>query len=602
MKKTTKMLSVILAFMLLVLPLNSMMSFEADAAGNWTCSWATSTVNSAVSLASMSLQDIIPSRSTIRIEFKVSTGGEKLRFKFSNEFGAAAITINAASVARTEGEGKAQVKAGSMATITFGGQTKVTVPAGKTVWSDEIRYTTRALEALSVSLYFDNATYITSAGLANARTFLGMSSLINPEYSQCYNETIARAREVNIGAENITYHTTPFLTEVDTYNGSVTKNTAVFIGDSTLVNDTYLHYAEKLVKAGITNVSVVNEAIVANKLLSDGTGLIGNLYGEALIDRFEKDALSITGVKWVFVKIGLNDILHQFSKSMGSVVPHYSVQDIINGYKKLVEKAHANGIKIYFFTKTPWKGYERAFLGQDGDIVWNMQMQNMCDELDEWIKTNNIADGYIDCSPLANPADEYALCPSFTPDGAHLTDIASIALADLIPVSYVGVSNSNIRTSAEINNVDPYKEKKQIIYDMEHPTEKETASSQPNEEGTTAKREESTTMAEKPTVYGEVTASASGSEATAGAEQSTLPEFNYVAGENVTVPVIGEMNQTQKYTNLGVAPDYSILDNLPESKYSGSTILYILILFTVVTIAGASLFISLGRKKDEEFE
>ncbi len=595
MKKTTKMLSVMLAFILLVLPLSSLVSFSADAAGNWTCSWASSTVNSAVSLASMSLQDIIPSRSTVRIEFKVSTGGEKLRFKFSNEFGAAAITINAASVARTEGEGKAQVKAGSMATILFGGQPKVTIPAGKTVWSDEVKYVTRSLEALSVSLYFDNATYITSAGLSNARTFLGMSSLVNPEYSQCYSEKIARAREVSIGSADITYHTTPFLCEVDAYNSSVTKNTAVFIGDSTLVNDTYMYFAEKLVKAGITNVSVVNEAIVANKLLSDGTGLIGNLYGDALIDRFERDALSIAGVKWVFVKIGLNDILHQFSNSMGAEVPHYSAQDIINGYKKLVEKAHAKGIKIYFFSKTPWKGYERAFLGQEGDIVWNMQMQNMCDELDKWIKTNNIADGYIDCSALANPADEYALCPSFTPDGAHLTDIASIALADLIPVSFVGVNNSNIRTSAQINNVDPYKEKNQIIYDMEHPTEKETTSS-PSEEVTTSKREESTTMAEKPTLYGEVTTSA------AGEELSTIPEFTYVAGENVTVPVIGEMNATQKYQNLGVSPDYSVLDNLPESQYKGSTILYILILFSVVAVAGAFLFMSLGRKKDKEFE
>lgn len=596
MKKTNRILSFFLALILLIVPLCSSLAVKAEAAGGWTCAWATSTVDSAIALSRFSIQDIIPSRSTLRIEFKVSTGGEKLKFKFSNEYGAAAITINAASVARTNGEGTAKVKAGSMATISFGGKPKVTIPAGGTVWSDEIKYVTRSLESLSVSLYFDNPTYITSAGLSNARTFMGMSSLTNPEYSQVYNESIARPREVNIGSADITYHTTPFLCEIDTYNSSVDKNTAVFIGDSTLVNDAYYYFAERLVRSGITNVSVVNEAIVANKLLSDGTGLIGNLYGDALIDRFERDALSLEGVKWVFVKIGLNDILHQFSKSMGSEVPHYSSAEIINGYKKLVEMAHAKGIKIYFFTKTPWKGYERAFLGQTGDIVWNAQMQKMCDELDSWIKTNNIADGYVDCWDLANPADPYALCPSFTPDGAHLTKTASIALADLIPVSYVGV-NKDVYTSARINNIDPYKEKNQIIYDMEHTTE-EVTTAPAGSESTTAKADEITTKPEKPTLYGEVTTgTASGQN-----EITTIPEFTYVAGENVTVPVIGEATGTQKYTNLGVSPDYSVLDNLPESKQSGSTIMYMLILFTVVTVSGAALFMSMNRKKEGDFE
>lgn len=597
MKKTVKLLSAILACMLLVLPLCGNIAVVAHAAESRACAWSASTVDSAVSLSSLNLQDIIPARSTLRIEFRVATGGDKLRFKFSNEYGAAAITINAAGVARTDGEGSAKIKYGTMATIMFDGNPKVTIEAGETIWSDPIKYPTNAHDRLSVSMYFANPTYITSAGLANARTFMSMDSLVNPVYSQVYNESLVRAREVKLGSADITYHTTPFLCQVDTYSSTQTKNTAVFIGDSTLVNDTSFYFSERLVKSGITNISVVNQAVVANKLLSDGTGLIGNLYGDALIDRFERDALSISGVKWIFVKIGLNDILHQFSNSMGADVPHYSAQDIIKGYEKLVERAHAKGIKIYFFTKTPWKGYERAFLGQTGDIIWTRQMQDMCDELDRWIKTTNKIDGYIDCSPLANPADTNALCPSFTPDGAHLTDIASIALADLIPVSFVGASESAVKTSAAIHNVDPYKEKKQIIYDMEHPTEPTTAAKpgeDSGEEKTTAKNDEATTKAEVTTLYGEATTGA-------GDTATTMPQFNYVAGENVTVPVIGEMNQTQKYNGIGVGPDYSVLDNLPVSKQSGSTILFILILFTVITIGGAALFISLGRKKGTDF-
>ena len=593
MKKITKALSVFLMLILTLVPVSSYFAVGAEAAGGWVCSWATSIVDSAISVASLNLQDIIPAKSTIRIEFKVTTGGEKLRFKFSNEYGAASVIFNEASVAKTAGEGKADIDASTAVPITFDGSSSVTIPAGATVWSDAVEFPTEALDALSVSIYFENATYMTSSGLSNARTFLGLRSIFREEVSQCSAANIYSAREVNIGSGTIVYHTTPFLCEVDTYS-KTPKDVAVFIGDSTLVNNTYLYFAEKLIKAGITNVSVVNEAVVANKLLSDGTGIIGNLYGKAMLDRFQRDALDIPGVKYIFVKIGLNDILHQFSKSMGSDVPHPTASDIIDGYKKLIKMAHEKGIKIYFFTKSPWKGYEREFLGQKGDITWTMEMQKMCDELNEWIKTNTLADGYIDCSPLANPADEYALCPSFTPDGAHLTALASVALADLIPVSYVGVTNTSIKSVASLYKVDPYKEKKQIIYDLEHPTEpatEEPTTKKPTEKPTqqatetTTKKEESTTAALT----------------TAPSEEATTKP-SYIPQEIVTVPVISDPEETLRYEGLGVNPNYNIQDDIPDEIGNGKSIAFLLILFTAIIISGAVVFIILTRKKEEEFE
>lgn len=597
MKKISKrILSSLLAFIMVFSLAGGMLTLSANAASSWVCSWATSIVNSAVSVAVLNVQDIIPARSTIRIELKVTTGGEKLRFKFSNEHGAAAVTFSELTVAKTVGEGGADIDASTATPITFNnGSPSVVIPAGETVWSDAVDFKTEALDALSVSIYFENSTYITSAGLSNARTFLGLRSIFREDISQCYAADIASSREVNIGSGTITYHTTPFLCEIDTLVQSGTKDVAVFIGDSTLVNDTYLYFAEKLAKAGITNVSIVNEAVIGNKLLSDGTGIIGNLYGEALIDRFERDALSISGIKYVFVKIGLNDILHQFSKSMGNDVPHYSAAEIIEGYEKLVERAHARGVKIYFFTKSPWKGYEREFLGQTGDVVWNKEMQEMCDELTNWVKTNTVADGYIDCSPLANPADEYALCPSFTPDGAHLTPIAAIALADLIPLSFVGVDDTDVKTAAKIHKVDPYKEKKQIIYDMEHPTEAPTEkpTERPTEKPTEKPSEvmsevpeESTTLTEEST--------------TASVEEPTSVQ-QYYPQEIVTVPVIGNENMTGRYPGVGVEPNYNIQDSAPARIGDGVSLGFLLVLFPVLIGSAVVVFLTLTRKKEEEF-
>lgn len=600
MKKVSGLLSLLLALIILISPTGGLFALEAEAANTWVGAWATSMVDSAISLANMNLQDIIPAKSTIRIELKVTTGGERLRFKFSNEYGAAPITISEATVAKTVGSGKADIDTSTVTGITFNsGSSSVTIPAGQTIWSDSVKIRTEALDALSVSLYFENTTYITSAGLSNARTYLGLRSIFREEVSQCYAADIYSSREITIGSGTITYHTTPFLAEIDAYVPAGSTDVAVFIGDSTLVNDTYYYFAEKLVKAGYKNISVVNEAVIGNKLLSDGTGIIGNLYGDALIDRFERDALNISGVKYIFVKIGLNDILHQFSKSMGDSVPHYSAKAIINGYKELVERAHAKGIKIFFFTKSPWKGYEREFLGQTGDVVWNKEMQDMCDSLDRWIKTNDMADGYIDCSPLANPADEYALCPSFTPDGAHLTPIAAVALADLIPVSFVGV-DKKIRSSAVLHKVDPYKEKKQIIYDLEHPTEKETEPAP--EESTTKKPSETTTRPSENTTNREesTTVKNPGSVSTTvpNTESTTFPQ--YIPPESVTVPVISKPQGGN--TGAQVTPEYNISDDIPETIGNGAPIAFMLVLFTVVVVAGAVVFLTLTRKNEEEFE
>ena len=462
-----RILSVLLTLALVVALIPAVALPQAGAAGKWISVWGSSIVNGSVTIPGLSLSDYIPSRSTIRVEVPVTAAGNYLRFKFSNEFGKSTLNINELTVARTQGTGKAAIVSGSAVPITFSGNSSVSIPAGETIWSDEIYFPTSALENISVSMYFRNLTYISSTGLSNGRTFLGKKVLSSTRSSQASADSLASPSEINITSGTITYHTIPFLANIDTYTTDSYACSAVFIGDSTLVNNTYLHYAERLVDAGFDHIGVVNEAIIGNKLLSKGTGLIGNLYGPSLIDRYYRDALDLAGVKYVFVKIGLNDILHQYAKSMADDVLKCSTDDIINGYKNLVTMASERGVKVYFFTKSPWKGYSRAFLGQSNDLVWSQEAQDKCDALDQWIKNNNFADGYIDCHVLANPADKNALCPSFTLDGAHLTEIASIALADLIPLSDVDVNSSYGRTAAEINNVSPYAEMAQIVADME---------------------------------------------------------------------------------------------------------------------------------------
>ena len=195
---------------------------------------------------------------------------------------------------------------------------------------------------------------------------------------------------------------------------------------------------------------------MGNRLFYKGNGLIGNLYGDALLDRFSRDALSVTGCELIIVKIGVNDILHPSSKSMGDKAPYVSAEEIIEGYKKLVEKAHENGKRIYFMEITPWNGYVRDILGNKNDIVWTESLQAMCDTCNDWIKTNDVADGYINSDSLANPENPTSFINQFTKDGIHFSEVGAIAFADCIDVEKIfGIENS--RTAAEIFGIDPFK-------------------------------------------------------------------------------------------------------------------------------------------------
>ncbi len=470
MRKIKAVASLLLAVLLVfgaavsLLPADVLPVTEAEAAspGTWIASWSTAAVDSTISLdnyiSGLKFNDFIPARSVIRIETQLSAGGTYSRFRFSNEYGTSALKLDAVSVALTDSPGTARIHADTATPITFNdGQASVTVQPGEVIWSDTVYFPTDPLAYVSVTMFVPNTTYIKTAGLYGGRTYLKVASSTDA----VDDASLPMASEVNIASGTITYHTTPFLTGIDVRADYSDGFSVVFIGDSTLTNEVHHYFAQRAYASGYSHVGFVNNSIVANRLLYDGVGLIGNLYGKAVIDRFKRDALDITGCEVILVKIGLNDILHPMTESMKGVAPYASVDDIINGYKQLISAAHAAGKKIYFFTKSAWNGYERSFLGQSGDLSWTQEAQALCDQLDAWIKSTNLIDGYFDMAPLSSPVDSTSLLPAFTTDGAHLTSLGAVAMADLISPRVIGTSS--LQTAAAINNVDPYESVDEVI-------------------------------------------------------------------------------------------------------------------------------------------
>lgn len=485
MKRTVKVLSFILMFAVLLSCIPSGLSVTA-ANDDWAGAWGTPAIESGITLGEsdgMHLRDYIPARSTIRTVITPTIGGTKIRLKFSNLFGPKAITINETTVAQT-GATDDVIDESTVTQVTFnGGYKYVTIEPGSEVYSDPINFATTALKKISISSYFEKTTYMYTEGLYNGVTYLTTS-----QGNRTHEKDMSFfSTRLTFTSGAITYYTIPFLTRLDIY--APDAYSVVLLGDSTVTNDIAKMLAEKLHANGIHNVGVVMSGIIGNALRRDGVGLLGKVYGESLLERAERDAFNVAGVKYVIVKVGVNDVLHPMLKSSEGKLDPVTASDIISGYRELGQKAYARGINVYLCTRTPFKGYTRNFMGSD-DLEWKQEGEDKLLEINKWIKNSatdyNFA-GYIDLDAVRDPKDSAAIRPHMTSDGAHFTEYGQIAVTDLIPEYAYGV-NRELRDYADIRGINPY-----VAPVVEKPTNNNNNNNNNSGETTTNKQETPTT-------------------------------------------------------------------------------------------------------------
>ena len=401
----------------------------ADDSSAWIGAWSTSPVE--FNLKKMLDLDWIKCdlglrNLTFRTRIQPTVSGEDVRITLSNEFGTGPLTIHTASIAKGYEKLPQAIKTWTRKNVTFNGNTSVTIPAGETVTSDPVGMSVDALEYLTVSLFLKKTdtmktygliggdTYIMSGNFAKAATTLGIPMRMEADFGE--------------------YSVIPALTGIEVY--APEASSAVVIGDSTLANDIPILLAQRLRENGITNIGILQQAIKGNRLLDDGAGFLGMAYGEAMMDRFQRDALDQPGVKKIFLKVGVNDVVHPNCESLKEDAKAVTAAEMIEGYKQLIEQAHRKGIEVYLFTRTAWKGYTRNVLGSD-DVTWTQQIDQMRQDINTWIRSeDNPADGIIDLDFMCTDSSATQLKSEFTTDGAHFTALGQQTVTDAIPLEY----------------------------------------------------------------------------------------------------------------------------------------------------------------------
>ena len=402
---------------------------------------------------------LFATNSTFRTRIQVSAGGTTFRVKLTNYYGSEDIKVNKMNVGLPGSGNATSVNGSSVVNVTVNGSASFTIPKGGYVWTDWFTMKSEVSSGgyLVFSTYVKNSGKVRDAGLTGSISYCWCGNqMTNYEWSYGALGKLSKA-DANVGDYNIT----PLLNCLEVKTSYTEAYSAMIIGDSTVTNYIPSLLQSRLKSEGVSQVAVVGAGIKGNELLADGVGPDGPLEGDALLKRFDMDALSLAGVKKVFVKIGINDIIHPNCENLKQYFNGTpSADKIIDGYKQLIEAAHAKGIEIYFFDISPWIDYTReGMLKPDEATI--AKMENVRLEVNQWLRDNATRYGdsdYVDSDYMTvDPIEGYSfglittsdvigversghpgqqvLADAYTTDHIHYTLAGQNVVTSNIPIS-----------------------------------------------------------------------------------------------------------------------------------------------------------------------
>jgi lysophospholipase L1-like esterase len=375
---------------------------------SWISSWTASP---------QAPRGVIPtsfSNRTIRQVVHLSIGGNKIRLRLSNEFGTKPVLIGAASVAMA-GAGSDIVSA-SLRPLTFGGSQAVIIPPGAPVLSDPAELNVAPLSDLAVNLYLPAATdlgTVHATGLQTAYVSAAGDFTAGSEFP-----VVDRFANRFFLASVLVEPSSPARAIV-TFGDSITDGTASTVNANGRWPDVL---ARRLKEAGVA-VAVQNQGIAGNRVLSDGAGI-------SALARFERDVLSQPGVSHVVIFVGINDIGWPGT----AIEPNGIVRtadEIITGYRQLIERAHLRSIKVIGSPLTP---FENALAGTPNQGYFTPDKEAKRQAVNNWIRTSGAFDGIIDFDRvLADTARPAAIAAAYdSGDHLHPNDAGYKAMGEAI--------------------------------------------------------------------------------------------------------------------------------------------------------------------------
>jgi lysophospholipase L1-like esterase len=368
----------------------------------WVGTWATAEqLVETSNMPPLTLTD-----NTIRQIVRVSIGGDTMRLKLSNEFSTSAIVIKEVQIAASKGNGSIDVSTSK--TLKFNGLSTITMNTGTMIVSDPIAFALTPRMDVAITIYY-GTTSTTVTGHPGSRTtsyILAGNALSSADMAG----NTPTDHWYNISGIDVLAPKTSAC--VGILGNSITDGR----GSTTNLQNRWTDiFSESLLQHSETsNIGVLNFGIGGNCVLSGGLGPTAN-------SRYDRDIISQSGLKYVLVFIGVNDIGGVTTAAAATS----KASDLINAFKSYITRAHAINVRIYGATILPFNG--SSYYNEYSDLCRNT--------VNQWIRTGGFYDGVIDFDrAIRSTADTTRLVITYQNDGLHPDAATYVKMGQYIPI------------------------------------------------------------------------------------------------------------------------------------------------------------------------
>jgi lysophospholipase L1-like esterase len=354
---------------------------------------------------------------TLRQTIRVSAGAQRIRLRLSNAFGGTELGVASVCLARPGGgrAGVSSIEPGTSRAVTFAGRPGVVVPPGGHAVSDPVDFPLAAAANVTVTTYLPAgqraAGGITSHQGSRTTSFMAVGDHVA-------DQQLAGAVPVDRWY---------FLGALEAGSGPATA-AAVILGDSltdgrgstTNGNDRWPDQLTDRLRSrdDSSGIAVLNQGIGGNRVLRDGLG-------PSIVSRLDRDVLAVSGVRWLVVFAGANDI---GTADATPAAQRQVAADLCAAYEEIAAKAHAAGIAVYGATLTALGGSDPY-----DDPAGHREAARQA--VNAWIRAGRGFDAVLDFDQaVRDPRSPRRLSAAVdSGDHLHLNPAGNRALANAVP-------------------------------------------------------------------------------------------------------------------------------------------------------------------------
>ena len=304
---------------------------------------------------------------TLRQIVRVSIGGGVVRLRFSNAFSKSPVELKSVAIAQSlEGS---SVDVSTQKTLKFNNNPGIIMAPGGEAFSDPVKFNLKPGSKLAVTIHFGKTSPDVTGHPGSRTTSFILSG--NNISSSGFAGAVKTDHWYVIQGIDV--------------QGNKNSKTIAVLGNS--ITDgrgsgtnkqnrwTDILSARLLENPDTKNTGVLNLGIGGNCVVRGGLG-------PTALERFDRDILSQSNVRWLIILEGINDIGSAKTQEEADKI----AAELIAAYDEMINKAHAKGILVYGATMLP-------FAGSFYDTPYR---QTARDAVNEWIRNSRRFDAVID--------------------------------------------------------------------------------------------------------------------------------------------------------------------------------------------------------------